>query len=95
MSRPVGRLIPRGAQADGSPSGLAGNCGSWILSHANALGQMLLDEYGLKMVQHPHGDSHIETLEEIGRIFDATDPTYVNLCLDSEHVVYGGGRARW
>ncbi|MFQ9339547.1 MAG: hypothetical protein ACLR2J_01960 [Actinomyces sp.] len=56
---------------------------------------MLLDEYGLKMVQHPHGDSHIETLEEIGRIFDATDPTYVNLCLDSEHVVYGGGRARW
>lgn len=56
---------------------------------------MLLDEYGLKMVQHPHGDSHIETLEEIGRIFDATDPTYVNLCLDSEHVVYGGSRARW
>lgn len=56
---------------------------------------MLLDEYGLKMVQHPHGDSHIETSEEICRIFDATDPTYVNLFLDSEHVVYGGGRARW
>ena len=31
----------------------------------------------------------------IGRIFDTTDPTYVNLCLDSPHVVYGGGRARW
>ena len=43
---------------------------------------MLLDEYGLKMVLHPHGDSHIETPEEIARIFDATDPTYVNLCLD-------------
>ncbi len=55
---------------------------------------MLLDEYGLKMVLHPHGDSHIETPEEIGRIFDATDPTYVNLCLDSPHVVYGGDRAR-
>ena len=53
---------------------------------------MLLDEYGLKMVLYPHGDSHIETSEEIGRIFDATDPTYVNLCLDSGRVVYGGGR---
>ena len=29
--------------------------------------------------------------EEIARIFDATDPAYVNLCLDSGHVVYGGG----
>ena len=56
---------------------------------------MLLDECGLKMVLYPHGDSHIETSEEIGRIFDATDPTYVNLCLDSPHVVYGGGRAQW
>ena len=43
---------------------------------------MLLDEYGLKIVLHLHGDSHIETSEVIGRIFDATDPTYVNLCLD-------------
>ena len=58
---------------------------AWKLyvEHANALGQMLLDEYGLKMVLHPHGDSHIETPEEIARIFDATDPAYVNLCLDS------------
>ena len=66
---------------------------AWKLyvEHANALGQMLLDEYGLKMVLHSHGDSHIETPDEIARIFAATDPTYVNLCLDSGHVVYGGG----
>ncbi|AZZ40051.1 sugar phosphate isomerase/epimerase family protein [Acidipropionibacterium jensenii] len=62
-----------------------------FIENANKLGQMLLDEYGLKMVLHPHGDSHIETPEEIARIFDATDPTYVNLCLDTGHVVYGGG----
>ena len=43
------------------------------------------------MVLHPHGDSHIETPEEIARVLDATDPSYVNLCLDSGHVVYGGG----
>lgn len=66
---------------------------AWKLyvQHANELGQMLLDEFGLKMVLHPHGDSHIETPTEIGRILDNTDPEYVNLCLDSGHVVYGGG----
>lgn len=66
---------------------------AWKLyvENANELGRMLLDEYGLKMVLHPHGDSHIETPEEIARIFEATDPTYVNFCMDSGHVVYGGG----
>jgi inosose dehydratase len=61
------------------------------IENANRLGQILLDEYGLKMVLHPHGDSHIETPEDIDRIFAATDPTYVNLCLDTGHIVYGGG----
>ena len=64
---------------------------AWKLyvEHANALGQMLLDEYGLKMVLHPHGDSHIETREDIDRIFQATDPEYVGFCLDTGHIVYG------
>lgn len=66
---------------------------AWKLyvENANKLGQMLLDEYGLKMVLHPHGDSHIETPQDIDRIFKATDPKYVNLCLDTGHIVYGGG----
>src|SRR5665647_3115144 len=66
---------------------------AWNLyvENANKLGQILKDEYGLKMVLHPHGDSHIETPEDIDRIFEATDPTYVNLCLDTGHIVYGGG----
>ncbi len=66
---------------------------AWKLyvDNANRLGQILKDEYGLKMVLHPHGDSHIETPEDIDRVFAATDPTYVNLCLDTGHIVYGGG----
>lgn len=70
---------------------LSDDAWSLYVENANKLGMMLLDEYGLKMVLHPHGDSHIETPGEIARIFEATDPTYVNLCLDSGHVVYGGG----
>lgn len=66
---------------------------AWRLyvENANRLGQILKDEYGLAMVLHPHGDSHIETPQDIDRIFAATDPAYVNLCLDTGHIVYGGG----
>jgi inosose dehydratase len=66
---------------------------AWKLyvENANRLGQIVKDEYGLKMVLHPHGDSHIESPEDIARIFEATDPSYVNLCLDTGHIVYGGG----
>nr|WP_043348380.1 TIM barrel protein [Beutenbergia cavernae] len=66
---------------------------AWALyvENANRLGRLLLDDYGLRMVLHPHGDSHIETPEEIARIFDATDPAYVNFCLDTGHVIYGQG----
>ena len=64
---------------------------AWKLyvEHANALGQMLLDEYGLKMVLHPHGDSHIENREQIDRFFAETDPEYVSFCLDTGHLEYG------
>ncbi|WP_058234665.1 TIM barrel protein [Devriesea agamarum] len=61
------------------------------IKHANALGKLLKRDYGLTMVLHPHGDSHIETPEQIERIFEATDPEYVSFCLDTGHIVYGGG----
>ncbi|WP_448071071.1 TIM barrel protein [Georgenia yuyongxinii] len=66
---------------------------AWNLyvQNANRLGQIIKEDYGLKMVLHPHGDSHIETPEDIARIFEATDPAYVNLCLDTGHIVYGQG----
>ena len=66
---------------------------AWNLYIANAdrLGRIMKQDYGLQMVLHPHGDSHIETPEDIDRIFQATDPEYVGFCLDTGHIVYGGG----
>lgn len=61
------------------------------IANANRLGRIMKEDYGLTMVLHPHGDSHIETPEDIDRIFEATDPDYVGFCLDTGHVVYGGG----
>jgi inosose dehydratase len=59
-------------------------------SNANKLGKILRDEYGITMVVHPHGDSHIETRVDIDRFFADTDPAYVSFCLDTGHIVYGG-----
>ena len=61
------------------------------INNANRLGKIMKSDYGMKMVLHPHGDSHIETPEDIDRVFQATDPEYVGFCLDTGHIVYGGG----
>jgi inosose dehydratase len=59
--------------------------------NANKLGKIMKDEYDVTMVVHPHGDSHIQTMEDIDWFFANTDPEYVSFCLDTGHIVYGGG----
>ena len=61
------------------------------ITNADKLGGSMKEDYGLKMVLHPHGDSHIETPDDIDRIFQATDPEYVGFCLDTGHIIYGDG----
>ncbi|MFG2955101.1 TIM barrel protein [Streptomyces sp. NPDC048291] len=58
---------------------------------ADRLGRLLLDEYDVRLVVHPHADSHIQTQPEIERLLDESDGRYTNLCLDTGHVAYGGG----
>jgi sugar phosphate isomerase/epimerase len=58
---------------------------------ADRLGRILLDEYDLRLVVHPHADSHIQTQPEIERLLHESDSRYTNLCLDTGHVAYGGG----
>lgn len=70
---------------------LTGEAWELYVDNANRLGRIMKDDYGLTMVLHPHGDAHIETPEQIDRIFAATDPEYVSFCLDTGHIVYGGG----
>ena len=69
---------------------LTGAAWDLYITNANRLGRLMKEDYGLQMVLHPHGDSHIETREDIDRIFTATDPEYVGFCLDTGHIVYGG-----
>ena len=57
----------------------------------NTLGRRILHEYGLAVQFHPHADSHVGYQPEIERFLDATDPRWVNLCLDTGHIAYYGG----
>ncbi len=58
---------------------------------ADRLGRLLLEEYDVRLVVHPHADSHIQTQPEIERLLNESDSRYTNLCLDTGHVAYGGG----
>lgn len=55
------------------------------------LGRRILEEYGLHVQFHSHADSHVGYQPDIERFVEATDPRYVNLCLDTGHVSYYGG----
>ncbi|NUP14781.1 MAG: TIM barrel protein [Streptomyces sp.] len=58
---------------------------------ADRLGRLLLDDYDVRLVIHPHADSHIQTQPEIERPLNESDSRCTNLCLDTGHVTYGGG----
>jgi inosose dehydratase len=49
------------------------------------------DRHGLRVVFHPHADTHVDTEENVTRFLDATDPSLVSLCLDTGHYAYCGG----
>ncbi len=41
---------------------------------ADRLGKLLLDEYDVRLVLHPHADSHIQTQPEIERLLNESNP---------------------
>lgn len=54
------------------------------------LGRALREEYGLALQFHPHADAHVATEQHTTRLLEATDPRFVNLCLDTGHIAYVG-----
>ena len=62
-----------------------------LTTQMDELGRRILEEYGLHVQFHSHADSHVGYQPEIERFVEATNPEYVNLCLDTGHVAYYGG----
>jgi inosose dehydratase len=61
-----------------------------MIASVNQLGQVALEEFGLKFQFHPHADYHVETQAQTERFLEDTDPAYVSLCLDTGHLAYRG-----
>jgi inosose dehydratase len=58
---------------------------------ADRLARAVRDETGLRTVFHEHCGGYVETEAEIDELMARTDPSLVGLCLDTGHIVYGGG----
>src|SRR4051812_2230437 len=68
---------------------------SWhrFVETSNRLGRLAQERFGgrLKVIFHSHADSHVETVEQVERYLDETDPALVGLCLDTGHYAYRNG----
>jgi inosose dehydratase len=62
-----------------------------LTENHDELGRRLLEEYGVRNQFHSHADSHIGYQPDVERFLEATNPEYVNLCLDTGHIAYFGG----
>jgi inosose dehydratase len=57
----------------------------------DSIARAVRDATGLRTVFHPHGAGFIETPWEVDELMQRTDPTLVGLCLDTGHLMLGGG----
>ncbi len=62
-----------------------------LTGQTDELGRRIQAEYGLRVQFHPHAESHVGRQPDIERFLEATDPGYVNLCLDTGHIAYYDG----
>jgi inosose dehydratase len=62
-----------------------------LTTQTERLGHEVRERYGLKIVVHPHADTHIDSEENVARFLDGTDSSLVSLCLDTGHYAYCGG----
>lgn len=64
-----------------------------LVETSNRLGRLAQERFGLRLVFHPHADTHVEYTEQIEVFLADTDPDLVNLCFDVGHHEYRGGDA--
>lgn len=62
-----------------------------LVTGTDELARYLYESYGVRLVFHPHVDTHVDTQQRIERFLTDTDPELVNLCLDTGHIAYCEG----
>jgi inosose dehydratase len=90
-------LLPPGYRdhtgALSGPKNLDGDAWDRYVDASNRLGRLAAERFGgrLRVVFHPHADSHVETAAQVERYLADTDPAFVSLCLDTGHYAYRDG----
>jgi inosose dehydratase len=74
-----------------SPASLDPESWKRLTDTANRLGRQAKERFGLRLVFHPHADTHVEYTEQTEAFLEGTDSDYVNLCFDVGHHEYRGG----
>ena len=60
-----------------------------LADNSQRAGELAMDRFGLRLVFHPHAETHVEYEHEIEELLRQTDS--VSLCLDIGHHAYRGG----
>lgn len=58
---------------------------------ANRIARAVRAQTGLRTVFHHHCAGYVETPAEVARLMALTDPQALGLCLDTGHIMFGGG----
>ncbi len=66
---------------------------SWksLIETVQRVAEIGRDRFGLRLVFHPHAETHVENEDQIEALLQQTDPGLVELCLDMGHHAYRGG----
>jgi len=73
------------------PSRLEPDAWKRLIDTTHRVADLVQDRFGLRVVFHPHVESHVEYEDQIEALLEQTDPALVGLCLDTGHHVYRGG----
>ena len=57
----------------------------------HVVAERVRDEAGIRTVIHQHLGTLIESMDEVRRLLDATDPSLVGVCIDTGHWTFGTG----
>jgi inosose dehydratase len=74
-----------------APSRLDNSAWKRLIDTTHRVADIAKNRFGLKLVFHPHAETHVEYQDQIEAFLDQTDPTRVYLCLDTGHHAYRGG----
>ena len=62
-----------------------------LVDTTHKVADLVRERFGLKLVFHPHAETHVEYDDQIELFLDQTDPERVFICLDIGHHAYRGG----